>query len=91
VTHTVVLDLDDPGAVERVWMALQRRRDVRDIDPPLREAVMRRCERLDADVAEPILDQLDELHPELVLEAHFAVLVPNTPTVGAIGRDRSEP
>jgi len=88
VTRTVVLDLDDPGDVERVWQALERRRALRRIDPELRQAIARRCDTLAPSTAAPILEALEELHPEVVLEAHFRELVGDRPTLGAIRRGR---
>jgi hypothetical protein len=86
VTRTVVLDLDDPGAVELLWMEVARLHAVRRIDPELRDAIVRRCEALAPSTAAPILEALDRVHPEAVLEAHFATLVPDRPTIGAIRR-----
>ena len=37
-------------------------------------------------MAGPILKELDELYPALVLESHFDVLVPDRPTIGAVRR-----
>lgn len=71
MTRAVTIDLDDPGDVERVWQALERRRAVRDADPELRAILLRRCDQMDPGVAEPIRDALDELVPEAVLEAFF--------------------
>ncbi len=88
MTRTVVLDLDNPGDVERLYMARRRWVAIRDADPPLREAILRRCERLDAAVALPVLAALDEIHPEAVLAAYFAELVPDRPTIGSVIRHR---
>jgi hypothetical protein len=84
------VDLDDIRDLERVWAALRWRRVIRDVDPPLRSAILRRCERLDGEVAAPIWDALDELHPGVVLEEWFTTLVPNLPTVGFCRRRRDE-
>ena len=78
-----LVDLDDAPGLELAWMALERRRAVRRIDPELRETIARRCAQLAPSVAGPILAELDELSPALVLEGHFEALVPDRPTLGA--------
>ena len=84
-----LVDLDDAAGLELAWMALERRRAVRRIDPELREAIIRRCERLPSSAAAPILADLDELHPAVVLETHFGALIPEDKlTVGAVRRCR---
>jgi hypothetical protein len=82
VTRLVEVDLDDTAGIERLWAELQHARAIRDADPPLRVAILRRCDGLSAEVAAPILTALDELHPEVVLEAYFTSIVPKMPTVG---------
>jgi hypothetical protein len=82
VSRLVEVDLDDAGQLERVWQELRRHRTIRDADPELRAAIVRRCEKLPAAVANPILRDLDEVHPDVVLEAHFTTMVPNYPTLG---------
>jgi len=79
----VEVDLDDVAGLERLWAELARHRAIRDADPPLRAAILRRCDRLSADVAAPVLHALDEMHPEVVLESFFTTIVPNMPTIGA--------
>lgn len=69
-------------------MELRQIRAIREADPPLRESILRRCERLDADLVAPIFRELDEVHPAVVLEAHFQTLAPNGPTIGAVLRRR---
>jgi hypothetical protein len=90
--NVVVLDLDDPGAVERVWTELQRYRAIWDADPELRRAILRRVDgmagTLDPMVRDEILSELDHVHPAVVLEALFHTLVPNTETIGAVRRRR---
>ena len=73
---TRLVDLDDSVGLERAWAELERVHAVRAIDPDLYENIRRRCELLDdpAD-AEPILRDLDQLHPALVAEIHFDTLV----------------
>jgi len=71
---TRLVDLDSVGGLEQAWSELERRRRLRAVDPELRAAIIRRCEYLSSDLAAPILVALDEIHPEAVLEAHFAVL-----------------
>jgi hypothetical protein len=88
---TRLVDLDDAAAVELAWMQLERRRAVRNIDPELRSLIRKRCERIAGDIAAPILAELDELHPGLVLEVHYQVLVPNRATIGAIRRQQDRP
>ncbi len=83
------VDLDDIRDLERVWGALRWRRAIRDVDPPLRAAIRRRCDRLNAEVAAPIHDALDEVHPGIVLENWFTTLVPDFPTIGAVRRQRA--
>jgi hypothetical protein len=84
-----MVDLDDAAGLELAWQVLSRRRAVREIDPPLREAMLRRCERLAPSAAAPILAELDELYPAVVLDAHFRTLVPeDRPTVGFYRRQR---
>jgi hypothetical protein len=78
----VEVDFDNPAHVERVWQELRRYHEVRGIDPELRGAIERRCQRLERAQAEPILHDLDRIHPEAVLEAHFTALVPNMRTCG---------
>jgi hypothetical protein len=87
----VTVDLDDAAGLERLWSELRRHRAIRAADPPLRRAILRRAERLTGEAAKPILDALDELHPAVVLEAHFTVLVPDFPTVGFYGRQSRYP
>jgi hypothetical protein len=43
-------------------------------DPELRLAISRHCQKLDPAVAGPVLDALNELHPQVVLETYFEVL-----------------
>ena len=85
-----LVDLDDAAGLELAWMALERRRSVRRIDPELREAIIRRCERLPSSAAAPDPSRdLDELHPAVVLETHFGALIPEDKlTVGAVRRCR---
>jgi len=83
---TRLVDLDDPVGLELAWSVLERRRALHDVDPELREAIIRRCDRLPSDVAAPILVALDQMHPEAVLEAHFGTLAPRVPTIGAVRR-----
>jgi hypothetical protein len=80
------VNLDDAAGLELAWCELERRRAVRDADPELREAILRRCDALPSELAAPILVDLDELHPEVVLDAHFRTLVADRPTVGALRR-----
>jgi hypothetical protein len=86
----VTVDADSVEGLEALWAELRHRRAIRDADPPLRAAVERRCESLSADVAAPILQALDELHPAVVLESYFTTLVPDMPTVGWWQRHRSK-
>jgi hypothetical protein len=88
VTDWRLVDLDDPGDVELLWQRIARLHAVRQIDPELRVAIVRRCNALPPSTAAPIRELLDELHPEAVLEAHFRTLVPDRPTIGAIRRRR---
>lgn len=69
-----LVDLDDLAGLERAWVELERLREVRQADPELREAIIRRCERLSPEDAAPILSALDEMHPDLVLKLHFEAL-----------------
>lgn len=55
----------------------------------LSAAIRRRCDRLNAEVAAPIHDALDEVHPGIVLENWFTTLVPDFPTIGAVRRQRA--
>jgi hypothetical protein len=82
------VDLDDAAGLELAWMALRRRRAVRDADPELREAIIRHCDRLPSEVAAPILVDLDEMHPAAVLDGHLRTLVADRPTIGAFRRAR---
>ncbi len=50
----VTVDLDDAAGLERLWAELARHRAIRDADPKLRAAILRRCDRLSADVAAPV-------------------------------------
>lgn len=84
----VTVDVDSTEGLEALWVELRNRRAVRDADPPLREAIQRRCERLSAEEGSPILRDLDEVHPNVVLESWFQILVPNMPTVGWWRRHR---
>lgn len=43
-------------------------------DPELCLAILRRCQKLDPAVAAPVLEALEDLDPEVVLEAYFDVL-----------------
>jgi hypothetical protein len=88
---TRLVDLDDAAGLELAWMELRRRHAIRDADPALRHAILRRCDRLDQAVAQPIRDALDELHPEVVLAAFLDVLAPDRPTIGAVIRHRERP
>ena len=84
MTRTVTIDLDDPdaAALDLLWQEIRRRHDVRQCDPELRAAITRQCALLAPDVAGPILDRLAEVHPAVVLAAHFAELVPDKVTIG---------
>ena len=83
-----LVDLDDAAGLELAWMELAHRRAIRQADPALRAAIERCCAHLDPERAAPILAALDEVHPAVVLDAHFAELVPNHATIGAIRRRR---
>ena len=83
-TVTRLVDLDTPSGLELLWQELQHRRAIREADPPLREAIIRRCEQLDPTVAAPILGALDSVHPGVVAESYFTILVPDKSTIGAI-------
>jgi hypothetical protein len=78
----VTVDVDSIEGLEALWAELRHRRATRDADPILRAAIERRIESLAVDIAAPILQALDELHPAAVLECYFTELVPNMPTVG---------
>ena len=82
MTRLVEVDLDDAAGLERLWSELRRHRAIRDADPELRQAIIRRCERLPADVAAPVLEALNEVHPMVVLESYFTTMVPDMPTIG---------
>ena len=90
MTRIVEVDLDEAIGLERVWAELKRYRAIRDADPTLRAAIIRRCACLATDVAAPILQALDELHPAVVLESFFTAMVPNVATIGAVRRGRGE-
>jgi hypothetical protein len=83
------VDLDDAIGLEALWAELKRHRAIRDADPELREAIVRRCQRLPADMAAPVLAAFDEVHPNVVCEAYFTTLVPDMRTIGAVRRCRS--
>ena len=85
---TRLVDLDSIAGLECAWSELERRRELRDADPELREAIMRRCDYLSSDKAAPILVALDQVHPALVLEIHFTVLA--SATALAAVRNRQE-
>ncbi len=89
MTRPVTLDLDDPGHVERVWQEIHRRFVLRNVDPELRAAIERRCERLDPAVAAPIQASLDQVAPEVVAESYFRELVPDMRTIGWWVRNRT--
>ncbi len=76
MTRRVTVDLDDPGDLDRVWSEVERVRAVRAIDPELRTNIERRLDRLDLAVAEPLRADLDRMHPDAFLAAHFETLVP---------------
>ena len=59
MTHERLIDLDDPGHVELLWLELERRRAVRKINPELRDAIEVRCKGFAPEVAAPILAALD--------------------------------
>ena len=82
----ITVDVDDAAGLEAIWAELKRHRAIREADPPLRAAILRRCERLPGGVASPILRDLDEAHPDVVLEAYFTTLVPNMRTIGGVSR-----
>lgn len=86
VVRLVTVDVDDAEGLERLWAELRRHRAIRQIDPPLRQAILVRAARLPGRLAQIVLDALDEFHPAIVLEEHFTVLVPNSETVGAYRR-----
>ena len=88
MTRIREVDLDDAGGLELLWSELRRHRAIRDADPELRLSILRRCERLPAEVAAPILRDLDQVHPAVVCESWFTVLVPNRPTLGHYRRAR---
>jgi hypothetical protein len=69
VTRLIEVDLDDAAGLERLWVELKHHRAIRDADPALRAAIIRRCGRLATDRAAPILKALDEVHPAVVLES----------------------
>jgi hypothetical protein len=86
---TRLVDLDDLTGLERAWTELECLRAIRAVDPELRHAIERRLDELGPAIAEPIRASLDEMHPEIVLEAHFKTLVVDTPSLGAIRRGRA--
>lgn len=69
-----LVDLDDLAGLEQAWDELRRYRALREIDPHLRASIIRRCQALPSDVAAAILTDLDQRHPEAVLETHFEPL-----------------
>ncbi len=75
MTRERVIDLDNPGDVELIWRELENRRTIRNIDPELRHAIEVRCKRFAPEVAAPILEALDELHPEAVVDSFLGVFL----------------
>ena len=89
MTRTVTLDLDDAGAVDRIWQEINARDQARRADPKLTEAIERRLAdavaagRLDEAGAAEVRAMLDELHPAAVLKAHRQDLVEDRPMPAA--------
>lgn len=80
------IDLDSLNAdqVLELWSRVEKAKATRDADPELRTAILKRCGQLnDRDLGATIRKELDEASPAVVLEAHFAELVPNRPALGA--------
>jgi hypothetical protein len=84
-----LVDLDDSSGLERAWEELEKRRQIRALDPEYRtdiERAVRRAlaaKRIDEAQAEAIRQELDEAHPAIVMRAHWRVLIPNRPALGA--------
>jgi hypothetical protein len=93
---TVDLDAPDIAELESLWRELERRHAIRNADPKLRAAVIRRTNaaladgRLDESGAAEIQAEIDKALPAVVLEAHFGELVSDCPALGAYAR-RSSP
>lgn len=91
MTSVVNVDLDDPdtSALERLDSELRRRRAVRSLDPSLRADVLRATDeavddgRLDTTEADQIRQQLDQMHPAVVLEQWGRKLIKDRPALGA--------
>jgi hypothetical protein len=85
----VVLDLDDPSDVERVWEELEKRHELRAIAPEFRVGVERafrravKAGRIHESEGEAIRRELDEAHPAIVLAAHWKKLISDRPALGA--------
>jgi hypothetical protein len=79
--NRVVIDLDDPGDVERVWRILEARHEARRLDPEERQTIVRCLERLDpearAELEPKIRAEIETLRPRLVLFAHWRELTPD--------------
>lgn len=85
---TRLVDLDDLAGLERAWAELERVHTIRQADPELREAIVRRCDGLHPDDAERVLAALDLAHPSAVLEAFFDLLAGELLQAPALGHYR---
>ena len=93
MSRLVEVDLDDAAGLELLWMELRRHRAIREADPELRHAILRRVDGMTdtvvpIDSRDEILRALDRVHPAVVLEAFFTTLVPDRETIGAVRRRR---
>jgi hypothetical protein len=87
--------LDELGIadLERLWSAVERRAALRQADPELREAVLRRLAEAEAagrvskGRAAVVRAELDRLHPGVVLDAYrWQILDPHKRVLGAFPR-----
>lgn len=84
-----LVDLDDASGLERAWQELEKRRQIRALNPKLRADVERAVHRaltaggIDEAEAQAIQGELDEAHPSIVLAAHWKELTPNHSALGA--------
>ena len=80
--------LDDVAGLERAVAELERLRYLREIDPPLREAILVRLGKLNPPHTREIRAALDEMLPAAVLMSYWRELIPDRPALGAYRRAR---
>jgi hypothetical protein len=75
-----------PEILARLWETVDELWRHRQIDPELRRDILRVAAKVGPDLVAQLEDELDEVVPAAVLEAHAHELIPNRAALGAFPR-----